>query len=492
VQTAVTTHLSSIQEAIGKLTNEWILIFGIVAVLILGMVKGNRTILLSLAISIFLCSAIVAYCSISDGSYSLFFRLIHLDGFAGFFKVLISASGLLTIIMIWKNQTFQEKLAEYIALLFTATLGAQVLVMTTHLLTAFLAIEILSISSYLLVAFSFSKRGAEGSLKYFLFGSVASAVMLYGMTILYGLTGILDFSHPDFIAVLAETQSPLLYVAGIMVLVGFLFKLGVAPMHIWAPDVYEAVPMSLVAFFSSIPKIAAMALLARFTPLIAESAAFGPSLWAWVLAIVVFTTLTVGNFSALWQTKIKRLMAYSSIAQGGFLLIGLIAGDQQGLHFMMFYVVVYLMSNFAVLIYLQALENVGIHHLADFKGLGRTQVWSMTTMLIALVALIGLPPTAGFTGKLFIFSSLWETYATNYHMFLLALMLFGLLNTVVSLFYYLRIPYFAFIKEGEQRISQNNLVFENFFSTVLVLGVVYLFFNPEVLMGWINKITFVP
>jgi NADH-quinone oxidoreductase subunit N len=492
VQPSVSTQLHAIQEGLSKLTLEWILIAGIVVVLVLGLFKIKKNILLSIAVGIYASSILLACLNVEIESSSLFFRLLKLDGFAFFFKVLINVSGLLTIIMIWKNQKTQEKLAEYIALLLTATLGAHVLVMTTHMLSAFLAIEIISISSYLLVGFSFSKEGAEGSLKYFLFGSVASAVMLYGMSILYGITGVLDLGHPDFITALNANQTPLLYIAGIMVLVGFLFKLGVAPMHLWAPDVYEAVPMSLVAFFSSVPKMAAIAILARFSFLLTNSGAFSPSLWGWVLAIVVFATLFVGNFSALWQTKVKRLMAYSSIAQGGFLLIGLIAGDQQGIQFMMFYLVVYVITNFGVFVYLHALENVGIHDLRDFTGIGRTLALPMVLLLVGFVSLIGLPPTAGFTGKLFIFSSLWETYATNYHMFLLALMLFGLLNTAISLFYYLRIPYFAFIKEGENTLTQNNLVFENFFSGLLVLGVVYLFFNPEVLMGWINKITFVP
>jgi len=184
-------------------------------------------------------------------------------------------------------------------------------------------------------------------------------------------------------------------------------------------------------------------------------------------------------------------MAYSSIAQSGFLLAGVAAFLPQGVHFMLFYATVYMFVNFLVFVYLQYFESYGFSSLESFSGAGRTHVWPSILILIGFVSLTGLPPTAGFTAKFFVFSSLWEAYHLSGKNILLWLLIFGLLNTVVSLFYYLRIPYYTFIKEAESGTKTNFLAFENLLGFVLVLLVFVLFFYPGLLMGWINKINFV-
>jgi NADH-quinone oxidoreductase subunit N len=184
-------------------------------------------------------------------------------------------------------------------------------------------------------------------------------------------------------------------------------------------------------------------------------------------------------------------MAYSSIAQAGFLLIGVVAFLPQGIHFMLFYATVYVVMNFLVFIYLQYFEKNGFVTIAEFEGIGKTFLWPCVFLLIGFVSLTGLPPTGGFTAKLFIFSSLWDAYQLSGKNILLWLLIFGLLNTVVSLFYYLRIPYYAFIKNRSINITTNILAFENLFGFVLVLLILLFFFSPGLLMGWINKITFV-
>lgn len=184
-------------------------------------------------------------------------------------------------------------------------------------------------------------------------------------------------------------------------------------------------------------------------------------------------------------------MAYSSIAQSGFLLVGVAAFLPQGVHFMLFYASIYLLMNFLVFNYLLYFESLGLTTISSFSGVGKQLTVPCILILIGFIALTGLPPTAGFTAKLFVFTSLWESYTLSDKPILLWLLIFGLLNTVVSLFYYLRIPYYAFIKNGESGIKTNILSFENFFGLVLVLMVLLLFFNPGLLMGWINKINFV-
>jgi NADH-quinone oxidoreductase subunit N len=314
--------------------------------------------------------------------------------------------------------------------------------------------------------------------------------MLYGFTILFGVTGTLDISSEDFANRLINNQTPLVLVAGLMALGGFLYKIAAAPMHPWAPDVYEAAPMPVVAFLSIVPKLAGIAVLAKFTLAINL---FGQSNFDWqiILSAIAMLSITVGNFSALWQTNAKRMMAYSSIAQSGFLLIGVICFSIEGIQFMLFYGSIYLISNFAVFICLQLFEKNNITSIPAFRGLGKSTAMMSIVLLIGFIALAGIPPTAGFTAKLFIFTALWSAYEQTGKDILVWLLVFGLLNTVVSLFYYLKIPYYAFLKTTDTIQSLKKTQIENYLALLLVVLVLLLFIRPDLLMGWLNRINFV-
>ena len=314
--------------------------------------------------------------------------------------------------------------------------------------------------------------------------------MLYGFSLLYGITGTLSFTSIEFIQALSLSEPGLFFIAGTFSLAGFLYKIAAAPMHPWAPDVYEAAPMPIVAFFSVVPKLAGIGVLAKF---IVALSLFekSPVDWQIVLSGITILTLTVGNFSALWQRNVKRLMAYSSVAQSGFLLVALLVLSEQGLQFLLFYATVYVILTFLVFIYLQYFENAGLTTIAAYVGSGKRYLWPALFLLVGFIGLTGLPPTAGFTGKLFIFSALWDSYSVSHKPILLWLLIFGLLNTVVSLFFYLRIPYYAFIKQGDSPNQGNNLTSLNLLGGFLVLLVLLLFFSPGLLMGWINKTNFV-
>ncbi len=483
--------LELIRMSVSFFIPEIILSIGILFIILSGLIKKENLTLLSIS------SLGIVACSLWFGiiqtrlhilPVNLFMNMIRVDGFSSYLKILIDVGTLLTVLMTWRRQKEQQHLSEYYALILAVVLGAHLLVMSMNLIMVFLSLELISISSYVLAGFSFSRKGSEGSLKYFLFGSVSSAVMLYGFSLLYGLTGSLNFS--SFIYHTMSHNPPLFVIGGFMALVGFFYKIAAAPLHPWSPDVYEAAPMPVVAFFSVIPKLAGIGVLAKFilTVNIMSQSAYP---WQIILCIVAMLSVTVGNFSALWQKNVKRLMAYSSIAQSGFLLVGIVTFLPQGIHYMLFYATVYMVMNFLVFIYLQQFESHGLLEISSFSGVGRSQPWPFIFLLIGFVALIGLPPTAGFMAKFFIFSSLWESYQLSGQSILLWLFIFGLLNTVVSLFYYLRIPYYAFIKSGDSNIKTNILTFENLLSLTLVIGVLYLFFNPGLLMGWINKINFV-
>jgi NADH-quinone oxidoreductase subunit N len=274
-------------------------------------------------------------------------------------------------------------------------------------------------------------------------------------------------------------------VAYLLALTGFLFKIAAVPMHPWAPDVYEAAPMPIVAFLSTVPKLAGVAILVKFMTSL-------PGLnWGLVTCAVAFLSLAGGNFPALLQKNPKRMMAYSSIAQTGFLLVGVTAFTPQGITTLLFYATVYMLMNFLVFLYLQYFEAYEIDSIPRFAGTGKNFLWPSVFCLVGLIALTGLPPTAGFTAKLLIFSALWESFALNDEPYLLILFVFGLLNTVVSLFFYLKIPYHAFLKTGESPQKQNILTFENLLGLILVLLLLVLFFRPGLLMGWINRFNFV-
>lgn len=482
--------LESIRMSAGLLASDLTLAAGVLLMIVAGLIWRRRVLFHCLALFFIALGSIVMLAGWSFGNEAvpLFGGTIKINDFSVFLNLIISLGGIFTVIMTWLSTRIQQRLSEYYALILSVLLGAHLLVMSESLMMAFIAIELISICSYILTAFAFDKRATEGSLKYFVFGSVASAIMVYGFSLLYGMTGTLNFTTIEFLQGLAEHPTPLFLTAAIFSLGGFLFKIAAAPMHPWVPDVYESAPMPVVAFFSSIPKLAGFGILAKFLTILNMR---GETDWQLVIGVITIITLTAGNFSALWQKNVKRLMAYSSIAQSGFLLVAVMAFSTNGYQYFLFYASIYLLLTFLVFIYLQEFENMGSPTIASYAGLGKSFFWPSLFLLVAMIGLTGLPPTAGFTAKLFIFSALWDAYAATDKQLLLWVLVFGLLNTVVSLFYYLRIPYYAFVRTMEGPPPSNNFARTNLLGAILVLLILLLFFKPGLLMGWINKITFV-
>ena len=489
--TGLIEQLQSIRMSFNFFIPETILSIAIIVLLIAGLIKKDGTHLHILSVVAFSAALFVLIFTwrIYEEPLNIFNGMLRSDSFSAYLKILVDAAGIFTVALTWRNSK-QQHVSEYYALIITVSLGAHLLLMSVNLVSVFISLELISISSYALTNFSFSKGSAEGSLKYFLFGSVASAVMLYGFTFLYGFTGTLDFPSAKFAEALLDNQSPLLLMAGCMALAGFFFKMAAAPLHPWAPDVYEAAPMPVVAFFSVVPKLAGVGIITRFSLSLNVFGQAGHD-WQFVICFVTMLTLTVGNFSALWQRRPKRLMAYSSIAQSGFLLVGVVAFVPAGLHFMLFYASIFLLVNFLVFLYLQYFESRGLDTIDSFAGAGRQFTFPAILLLFGLIALTGLPPTAGFTAKLFVFSAAWEAYQSSGKPVLLWLLVFGLINTVVALFYYLKIPFYAFVKKGLNEGVQSTQTFENVVGLTLVVLILLLFFHPDLLMRWINKINFV-
>lgn len=484
-------QLQHIFESISALVPEVMLTLSIIAILFTGLFVKNKFFLIkSLAIITYSVAIFMLIQQQPIERTILFGGMLRVDEFSNYFKILFFVGG---IVGAWMYE-FQNKNAEsaYFILLNGIILGSCLLASSTHFITVLLSLEMISLSSYLLVGFGFDKQSAEGSLKYFLFGSVATACMIYGLSILYGLSGTLDFSSDVFVENLIEISSPLILIGGLLTLAGLLFKITAVPFHVWAPDVYESAPTSAVAFISVVPKLAGIALITRFTLAINL---FGQSGYQWqlILATVSMLSILVGNLSALSQKNPKRMLAYSSVAQAGFLLVGLVSFSMDGIHFTLFYSAVFLVMNFLVFHALIQFEKTPDKtEVSSFAGLGRTAIVPSLAILVGLLSLTGLPPTAGFTAKLLIFGSLWGSYQQSGQLLLLALFIIGLLNTVISLFFYLKIPYYLYIKDKEVDTPSIKIDFTgNLLSLILVIVLFYLFISPGGLMGWINKITFV-
>ena len=488
--------LNAIKNSVGDTIPEIILSVGLISVIVLSLVfRGSKNNLIAWStLCLFIVVIAGSFVFWPTNAYTIFDGTIWVHDFSAVFKILIDIGGFLTVVMSMTYAPIRANRfrAEYFVVMIAAILGAHLLAITSNFLMIFIAIEILSISSYVLVGYTMDKKGAEGSIKYFLFGSVASAIMLYGFSILFGLTGSSDLTviYANCTKGLTIVQTPLHIMAGLMALGGFLYKIAAAPMHLWAPDVYEAAPIPVVAFLSVVPKLAGLAVLAKFA---FAMNSFGESITNWqsILAVVSMLTIAVGNFSALNQNNPKRMMAYSSIAQSGFLLIGIICLSNEGLQFMIFYGTIYLIANFAVFICLQIFEKENTLTIPSFAGKGRLYATMSIALLLGFISLAGIPPTAGFTGKLFIFTSLWSAYGESGNSILIWLLVFGLLNTVISLFYYLKIPYYAFIKPGPSAISDKKTGIENYLALLLVVLLLSLFIKPDLLMGWLNRINFV-
>lgn len=475
-------------------TPEVILALGIMIIVVCSFFIRNRKTNVPGLLTLGVFTASIAYAILSWTFYrtpvSLFGNMVRADQFSAYFRILADVAAGLTVLMALRSKDLSEKLSsEFYVFLISAVLGGHLLMMSTNLIMVFISLEVLSISSYILAGYKFSRKGAEGSLKYFLFGSAASAIMLYGFSILFGITGTLEFTSATFTNNLSTNQSALVIVASMMAFAGFLYKIAAAPMHIWAPDVYEGSPMPVIAFLSVVPKLAGIVVLIKLVMAFALTTVQFD--WQLVLAIIAMITIGIGNFSALWQNSARRMMAYGSIAQSGFLLIGVVCLTPQSMQALLFYSTVYMVSNYAVFIALQAFEKNSIDSIPLFGGVGRSFILISIVLLLALVSLTGIPPTGGFTSKLFMFASLWASYEQTGKTILLWLLVFGLLNTVVSLFYYLKIPYYTFLKTPGSTLPSENTAFENFLAVILVTGILFLFIRPDFLMGWLNTVNFV-
>jgi NADH-quinone oxidoreductase subunit N len=369
----------------------------------------------------------------------------------------------------------KKGLSDMYSIIIASILGLHLMTMAVNLLSVYVAIEMVSIASYLLVAYrSESSLSAEAGLKYALFGAASSAVMLYGISLIYAFTGSLNLYGGNLVTGLAQVNSLAASFALLLVLLGIGFKLSFVPMHFWVPDVYEGASTPVTAYLSTLPKIAGFALLSNFLPPFTFFANWHAFDFGLFLSVIGVATMIAGNFAAILQNNVKRMLAYSSIGHTGFALMAIVTFNVQGISALTYYLLVYGIANIAALALASYFTNLtGAETPDDYKGLGVKYPLASVCFVIVLISLTGLPVTAGFTGKLFVFSSVYSLYQQSHDIWLLLLMATGALTTVVSLFYYLKIPLNLFIKHTDILTdpvkSSNNLI-----TLIVVLSLIIL------------------
>lgn len=376
-------------------------------------------------------------------AFNLDHPMLRLDRFANFTTAVLAVAGLLSCLI---SVTYLAELriqhGEYYALLLIALAGMALLVSAVDLITVFLGIEILSIPIYVLAGFDRRRlRSNESALKYFLVGSFASGLLLYGMALVYGATGSTSF---EGIAAGFRTDDALGMVGLGLVVVGFTFKVSSVPFHQWTPDVYEGSPTSVTAFMAVTVKVAAFAALLRL--LAGPFAAAGESLNA-VLWVIAALTMVVGNVMAVVQDNLKRLLAYSSIAHGGYVLVGFTAGTPEAYGAVVFYLIAYVFMNLGAFAVIVALANRGkdADRIEDLRGLAQSRPGLAALMTVFMVSLIGIPGTVGFIGKFVVFSAAVQAGYVG-------LAILAVLASLVSVYYYLRIPVAMYMTEpGDER-----------------------------------------
>lgn len=421
--------------------------------------------------------------------YPLDTNLLHgmvvLDPLARIFKLVILGLGLVAVV--FASESFPENhFAESLALILFGTIGMMLLVGTEDLLMIFIALELTSIPLYILAAFDKESRSsAEAGLKYFLIGSVSAAFLLYGLSLIYGVTGSTSLQA---IAKLSGSPDPLLIAGIVLTLGGFAFKVAAVPFQLWAPDVYEGAPTPATALIASGSKVAGVFILAKILATGLEhwagAAGWGQFLpgWAPVLALMAAASIVLGNITALVQSDVKRLLAYSAIAHGGYILLALSAAGTESLTAVLFYVIIYALTTAGAFGVVAIVEKQrGGSHLDDFDGLVKSSPVLALCLLVFFISLAGIPPLAGFFGKFYLFAAALANGK------LLWLVIVALAMNAVSLYYYLIVLKHAFVLPSRGDAPPANAPVSRLLVAALALTVLVLGLAPNLLLTPLTK-----
>ncbi|MDH4198976.1 MAG: NADH-quinone oxidoreductase subunit N [Spirochaetia bacterium] len=427
--------------------------------------------------------AVLLFYSNQYMNFKGFYDMILLDKTAYFFRALFIALGIFVIIMTKNSVEISDYLfGEFLVVTLSITAGTCFLASSIDLLMVYLSLEWISLSSYLLTGFIARKRIAgEAAMKYVLFGGIASAVMLFGISWLFGITGSLRLA--DIAGAFVDSQQGAMMFALVLILVGFAFKISAVPLHFWAPDVYQAAPTPATTLFSIGPKAAGFAILIRmfYYSMFKDNAGAMESIRPdieTILCVMAAITMTAGNLLALRQENIKRLLAYSSISHAGFLLMGVAALSDRGIEALLFYLFAYLLMNGGAFFVVNFIINKwNSENISDYEGLawrGGSHAYLAVTLSVFLFSLAGLPPFAGFIGKWYIFAAAVEKK-------LYWLVIVALINIVIALYYYARIVKAMYLVQDISKKESFKIPFnETFWMGSLGFLTIYfgIFFSP--------------
>jgi NADH-quinone oxidoreductase subunit N len=398
--------------------------------------------------------------------------MLRLDWLATIFKSIFILGAAITSLCAMEVENLAKK-GEFYILLLVSTIGMSLMAASSDLIMLYLAIETTSIPMYILAGFfKQDDKSTEAGFKYLLFGAMTSAIMLYGFSILYGFSGTTSFSELALVISKASIAPVVLHGSFMLILVGFSFKISAVPFHFWAPDVYEGAPTPVAGFLSTASKAAGFAVLVRVLTMVFP--AIGEN-WQMIAAILATVTMTVGNLIALAQKNIKRLLAYSSIAHAGYILVGIAANSELGTAGVTLYLVAYLITNLAAFgIVATFWKKTGSDEIQDYAALSRRSPYLALAMLIAFLSLAGMPPFGGFIAKVLVFAA-----AVKADMVWLAFV--GVLNSIVGLYYYLVVLKFVYLYRSDDEDQPVPLTRPYVIAlTVLSFGIVLIgsFFAP--------------
>jgi NADH-quinone oxidoreductase subunit N len=436
------------------------------------------------------CAAAIVWILHTPQSANFLDGMLVLNPLAQRMQIALLILTMLTI-LIFVGSSFTQHVSEYLALVLLATVSMMFLVSTRNLLLIFLSLELLSLSLYILTAFNKrSARSAEAALKYFVFGGISAAFLLFGASLLYGLS---NSTNLVTIASRLHGQSldPLLIVAMVMTVVGLGFKVAAAPFHFWAPDVYQGAPAPSAALIASGSKVAGFFIFFQVM-VIGFAGAEGNAVWrgyaaGWVpvVALVAAFSMVLGNLVAILQTSVRRLIAYSAIAHAGYMLLGILSHTDQSLSALIYYAITYaltVLGAFGVVAVVE--EETGGDTLSDFAGLSRRAPVPSFCMLIFLLSLAGIPPLAGFFGKFYLFSSVLTS--TSGTLGLLWLVILAIAMSAVSLYYYLKVLKYVYVTDPPTGAAPIRVSFlRQIVLCVIALSVVLLGCGPDLLLKWL-------
>ena len=415
---------------------------------------------------------------------SLFKHMLVLDPYSSYFKFLFILSTIFILLFALTSKEIRnaEHHNEHTYLFISLVLGAFLMASAVNMLMMYLSLELVSLTSYILAGYTKKeKRSSEAAMKYVIYGAASSGIMIYAMSLLYGFTGTMNiYETARILSSIGVASNPLIVISIIMIMAGFGYKISSVPFHFWTPDVYEGSPIPVTAFLAVTSSAAGFSVMVRFfaTTFLKSFTSFNGAWqiidgvnWTEIIMVLSVASMIVGNFVAVWQTSMKRLLAYSSIAQAGYIMLGLVVANQAGLTAIFIYLAAYLFMNLGAFYATMLIANkLNSDNIEDMKGLGYRSPFVCVLMAVFMFALSGIPTTAGFVGKFYIFSALIEKH-------LVWLAVVGLLNTVVSLFFYLKVVKYMFLMKPDEGYDSKIQYNYGYYVMLMLFAIPTMFFG---------------